>query len=533
MHRRSLLSLPLALGASLASPLASPALGQDLRRKTLRIVPHADLAVLDPITTTAVISTNHGYNVFDTLYAVNGRMEPQPQMAEGHTVSDDGRAWTIRLREGLRFHDGAPVRAIDCAASIERWTKSIDTFGQILAPLVERYETPDERTLRIHLTRPFPLLIDALAKADACVPFIMPERLARSNPRRPLTEMVGSGPYEFVPGELVSGSRVVYRKFAGYQPRAEAPDWASGGKVAHFDRVEWHIVGDAATAQSALLTGEVDWLEAPIADLLPSLARNRQIRLGQIHPSGQLGLMRLNCLQPPFDNEKIRRALMQAINQEDYMLAVAGEDRSGWTTCPGLFPRGTQYYTENAAALMPGNSSAEAVRKAFAEAGYAGQKIVVLHAADHRTIEPLGQVTYDLLRRAGLNVELQAADWGTIASRRGNREPVDRGGWSIFHTYGTATVYGTPALSPLLRGNGAQGWFGWWQKQEVEDALQSWLYAPTPEQRRDIAFGMNRAAMQGAATIPLGQVMSKTAFRADITGIRPGNAPYPWGVQRA
>ncbi|MFC3123462.1 ABC transporter substrate-binding protein [Pseudoroseomonas globiformis] len=529
MHRRTLLSAPLLLGAG----LAAPAIGQDTRRQTLRIVPHADLAVLDPITTTAVISAHHGYNVFDTLYAVNGQMEPQPQMAEGHSVSDDGRVWTIRLREELRFHDGAPVRGVDCAASIERWTKGVDTFGQIVGHVVDRYDAPDDRTLRIHLKRPFPLLLDALGKADPCVPFIMPERIARSDPRRPVTEMIGSGPYEFVRDELVSGSRVVYRKFADYQSRNEVPDWASGAKVAHFDRIEWHIVGDPATAQSALMTGEVDWLEAPIADLLPSLARSRQVKIDRIHPSGQMGLMRLNCLQPPFDNPAIRRAMMLAVNQEDYMMAAGGDDRSGWTTCPSLFPRGTPYYTENAAELMPGDASIADVREAFEKAGYAGEKIAVLHPADHRTIEPLGQVTYDVLRRAGLNVDLQTGDWGTISSRRASREPVERGGWSIFHTYGTATVYGTPALSPLVRGSGTQGWFGWWENQAVEELVNEWLYAPQPQSRQEIAFRINRLCMEGAATIPLGQLMGKTAYRADLQGVRQGNAPYPWNVRRA
>jgi len=188
--------------------------------KLLRYVPTADLSVLDPSWTTTQVSITHGYYVFDTLYGIDHTQTPRPQMAEGASVSDDGRVWSIRLRDGLMFHDGEKVLARDAAASLRRWAAR-DVYGQTLGAVVEAFEAQDDRTIRVRLKRPFPLILDTLAK--------------------PNTEMVGSGPYRFMKSEFVPGSSAAYEKFAGYVPRQEPPDWASGGKVAKIARYEWKI----------------------------------------------------------------------------------------------------------------------------------------------------------------------------------------------------------------------------------------------------------------------------------------------------
>jgi peptide/nickel transport system substrate-binding protein len=197
MRRRMLMKSAavtlLAARGSGATSLAAPAVAQPANTATLRFVPQANLTLLDPVFTTATVTSNHGYYVFDTLYSVGPDGISHPQMAEGHTISDDRLTWHIRLREGLLFHDGSPVRAIDCIASIQRWAVR-DPFGQLLAAAVESYSAADDRTLVIKLIQPFPLLAMALGKADSSVPFIMPERLARTAADKPVTEMIGSGP---------------------------------------------------------------------------------------------------------------------------------------------------------------------------------------------------------------------------------------------------------------------------------------------------------------------------------------------------
>jgi peptide/nickel transport system substrate-binding protein len=528
MHRRTLLKTALA-GASL---LAAPAIAQSLRASTLRFVPQANLASVDPIWTTATVTTNHGYYVYDTLYAVNGRMQPQPQMAAGHEVSDDGRVWRIRLRDGLTFHDATPVLARDCAASLARFC-AVDEFGKLLGRVVDKFGAADDRTLEIRLTRPFPLLLDVLAKPDARVPFIMPERIAKTDATKAITEVIGSGPYRFLPDEYNSGSRVAYAKFDAYVPRSEAPDWASGAKTAHFSRVEWNIITDPATSAAALQNGEIDWWENPIADLIPSLAKNPDVRMQILNPTGQMAVMRLNNLQAPFDSLAIRRAVMMAARQEDYMSAVYGdEDKSVWRTCYSLFPCGTPLESEGGSELLQGPHDPSAVRAALAAAGYTGEKVVILNPTDFPTIGPLGQVTYAALKAAGMNVELAESDWGTVIQRRTSREPVDKGGWSIFHTWGSGAAWANPAVSSIVRGLGAAGWFGWWSSPDVERKVSEWLDAPDDASRKVLSDAINRAALEGVASIPLGMSFVRTMFRKDIAGVMQGNSPYPWNARR-
>jgi peptide/nickel transport system substrate-binding protein len=529
MNRRRLLQ------AAAASILSAPAVSRAQRGpdpRVLRFVPQANLTSLDPIWTTATVTNNHGFAVYDTLYSVDRRFRPRPQMAEGHTVSDDGLNWRIRLRDGLRFHDGEPVRAQDCAASLSRWARR-DAFGQILDTRVERWGAADDRTVEIRLTRPFPAMLDALAKSFAQVPFIMPERIARTDPNTQITEVVGSGPFRFLRDEFVSGSRAAYTRFDGYVPRQEAPEWATGGKVAHLERIEWHIIPDAATAGAALQAGEVDWWEQPLADLLPTLSRNRAIEMMVADPIGYLGFLRFNHLHAPFSDIRARRAVQAAVNQEDYMQAVNGPDRSLWETCFSLFPCGTDYATTAGAERLQGPPALDRARAEIAAAGLAGARAVVINPTDFAIIRPMGEITADLLRRIGLNTELAASDWGTVVTRRANREPPERGGWSVFHSFGQAGNFINPAVNPLTRGQGAGGWFGWYGNDVVERLTAEWLDAPDETARRRIAAEIGQVANSDVATIPLGRFFVRTAFRRPLTGVLQGTAPYFWNVRRA
>ncbi|QCK84573.1 ABC transporter substrate-binding protein [Phreatobacter aquaticus] len=522
MHRRTLLK-----GAAV-SLIAAPALGQDWRASTLRFIPQANLSSLDPIWTTATVTNNHGYYVFDTLYAVDMNFKPQPQMAEGHEVLDGGKRWRFKLREGLKFHDGSPVRSADCIASIKRWSQR-DPFGQLVGKVTESWQAIDDRTFEVKLTRPFTLLLEALGKADTPA-FIMPERLAQTEATRQVSEVVGSGPYKFVAPEFNSGSRVVYEKFDGYVPRSDAPSRGAGAKVANFQRIEWHIMPDPATAASAIMRGEMDWWERPPADLQPLLARNRDIVREVTDSSGRIAIMRLNHLQAPFNNVKVRQAVRMAVAQEDYMRASQGDDPTAWKVCRSLWPHGTPYYSGEQEDLMP--QSIAKAKEALKASGYAGEKVVIINPTDFPDIGPLGQVSADILGKIGMNIDLAETDWGTVIQRRGSREPVDKGGWSIFHTTGPAPGWGNPALSLLVRGQGARGWFGWYESAKAEALADEWLFAPDEAGQKKAAVELGRLALEDVATVPLGQFTLKTAYRKTLTGMLPGSAPYPWGLKR-
>ena len=523
MRRRFLLSSVGLVAAGL-----SPARAQRPDPRVLRYVPQANLAVLDPIWTTAAVSVVHGYTVFDTLYGMDGQGRPQPQMAEGHSVSDDGRTWTIRLRDGLSWHDGAPVLARDCVASLQRWSRR-DTFGQSLAQAVDRWGHVDDRTLEIRLKSPFPRLAKAIARISSTAAYMMPERLARTDPFQQVTEMTGSGPFRFVQDEFMSGARVVYRKFDGYVPRAEAPSGTAGGKVAHFDRVEWQIIPDVATAAAALNRGEVDWWDQVAPDLTPLLRRNKDVTLGVNDPGGYVGMLRFNTLHPPFDNPAIRRAVLYAANQDDYLRAITGNDPEIFSECHRMWPCGTPYGAETGPKAPADLAKARAMLK---EAGYAGEKVVVLSPSDLPSIGPFGDVTVDLLRKLGMNVELVQTDWGTVVQRRASKEPINKGGWSIFHTWWPSATIANPTTNPTLRGQGQQGWFGWYRNDRVEQLAAEWLLAPSESEQARIAAAIEDESLQQVPIVPLGRYFIRTAYRSNLTGFVRSSMNLPWGVRR-
>jgi peptide/nickel transport system substrate-binding protein len=513
------------VGAAGAAALAAPAVAQ--KAKVLKFVPTADLSSLDPHWTTTQTVQTHGYYVFDTLFGVNAKLEPKPQMAEGYVVEDDGRTWLITLRPGLKFHNGEPVLARDCAQSLKRWSAR-DVFGQTAGAFVEEWGTKDDRTIRVKLKRPFPLLADALGKPNGMVPFIMPEHLAKTDPNKQVTEMIGSGPYRFIANEFVQGSHVAYEKFDAYVPRQEPAEWTVGGKVAKIGRVEWKVIADPSTVAAALQNQEVDWWEQVQPDLLPLVKRMQHMRVHNTNPIGYNGTLRFNHLNPPFNNLAVRRAVALGLPQEDYMRAVTGNDDSLFVTCKALFPCGTRYGQEIGKDVIRGDL--KAAQAALKASGYNGEKTVVLNPADVPSIAPFGHVTYDYLRKLGMNVELADTDWGSLVQRRNSKEPVEKGGWSVFHTWWFGTSLATPAISTVIRGLGAKGWAGWYENAEVERLTAEWLVAPTEAERDKAALAIHEETMRTLPSLPLGRFFINTAYRKDLSGMLEGTTPVAWNL---
>jgi peptide/nickel transport system substrate-binding protein len=458
---------------------------------------------------------------------VDSKLRPHPQMAEGHTVSDNGRVWEIKLRDGLKFHDGEPVLARDCAASLKRWGAR-DIFGQTLASFVEEWGTKDDRTIRISLKAPFPMLPNALGKPNGMIAAMMPERLAKTDPNKQVTEMVGSGPYRFLKDEYVSGSSAAYRRFENYVPRDEKAEWTSGGKRANIEMVQWRTIPDMSTAAAALQNGEADWWEQTQPDMIPMMRKRADLTVAATNPIGYVGVMRFNHLNAPFNNPAIRRAVLLGLRQEDYMRAVTGNDTNAFKECKSLFPCGTQYGQELGKDLITGDL--DAARAALKAAGYNNEKVVIINPADVASIAPFGHVTYDYFRKLGLNVELADTDWGTVIQRRNNKGPVDQGGWSVFHSWWIGTSVATPAVSTMIRGLGATGWPGWYSSALIEKLTSEWLVATNEEERNRLIEAIHRDSLNQVPTVPLGQFSLYTTYSKKLTGMLEGTTPYPWNL---
>ncbi len=385
--------------------------------------------------------------------------------------------------------------------------------------------------MKVKLKRPFPLLADAIGKPNGMVPVIMPEHLAKTDPNRQVTEMIGSGPYRFIAREFVQGSHVAYQRFEGYVPRQEAPDWTTGGKVAKIERIEWKVISDPSTVAAALQSQEVDWWEQVQPDLLPLVKRVPHLRVQNTNPIGYNGMLRFNHLNPPFNNIAVRRAVALGLVQEDYMRAVTGNEESLFVSCKSLFPCGTRYGEEIGKDVIKGDLTA--ARAALRASGYNNEKVVILNPADVPSVAPFGHVTFDYLKKLGMNVELVDTDLGTLVHRRTSREQAGSGGWSIFHTWLFGASAAHPAVAIAVRGLGARGWAGWFENAKIESLTAEWLSAATEAERDTLVAAIHRETMDTVPSLPLGRFFINTVYNRDLKGMLECISPLPWNLEWA
>lgn len=528
MKRRTFLG---TAAATAAAPLAAPAYAQG--SKVLKFIPQSDVTVLDPIWTTAYVTRNHGFMIYDTLYGTDGNYQATPQMAAGHVVEDGGKQWTITLRDGLKFHDGEKVLARDCVPSIKRWGAR-DAFGASLMAVTDAIEAVDDKRIRFRLKKPFPLLAAAIGKSGSNMCPILPERLAKTSPFKQVTDMTGSGPFKWNAKERVTGSRAVYEKNTDYVPLASGtPSGTSGPKVVHYDRVEWHVIPDVATKTGAMQSGELDWWENPPADNAQVLALDKKLVVRILDPSGLCGCMRMNQLNPPFDNPAVRRVLLDAVYQKEYVVAIAGTDPKLWHVPCGYFTPGTPMASTEGLKRFTEEKDYKKLQAQLKEAGYKGEKVVLMMPTDFPELKAEAEVGLDILKKCGFNVDGQAMDWGSVVQRRASQKPIADGGWSVFHTFWTGLDWLNPAVNAYLRGQGkAGGQPGWPSSPKIEELHDQWLAAADEKEQKELAVKLQEQALIDVPYVPVGQYFQNTAYKKDITGILDGFVIF-WNVRPA
>ena len=499
---------------------------------TVRAVMHSGISILDPIVTTAHITRNHGYMIFDTLLSMNSQYEPKPQMAD-FTVSDDKMTYSFRLRDGLLWHDGEPVTAEDCVASLKRWAAR-DAGGQMLMDSLASLTATDAKTITLTLSKPFPYVLQLIAKPASLVPFMMPKRLAETAPTEAIKEQVGSGPFRFVASEYRPGDRSVYAKFDRYRPRDEPADWLSGGKAVNVDRVEWINMPDAQTASNALVAGEIDYYEQPPVDLLPLFqGQPDTIKIGDLNTLGYQTMGRMNFLHPPFDDIRIRKAALYALNQESVLLALIG-DPTRFETCPSIYGCGTPFSTDagDGAATIGKTGDVAKAKALLQEAGYDGKPIVIMHPTDTPSTSQQPVVAAALLRTAGFKVDLQPMDWQTLVGRRASQKPPAEGGWNMFFTNWVIPEVWNPIVNPMINGRGKKGFFGWPDDPVLETLRAAFVTAETDVQRKAIAKTIQERAYDQVIYVPLGQYRPPSAWRTILNGIVASPIPVFWTLRK-
>src|SRR6202171_1897250 len=514
---------------ALSAALTSQALAAG---KTITAVMHSDLRVIDPGFTTAYITRDHGYMVYDTLLATDSNFKIQPQMADWK-VSDDKLTYTFTLRDGLKWHDGAPVTAEDCVASLKRWGKN-DNMGQKLMDFTASIEATDAKTITLKLKEPYGLVLESIGKPSSYVPFMMPKRLAETPPGQQIKEQIGSGPFKFVQAEFQPGVKAVYEKNKDYVPRKEAPSWTSGGKVVKVDRVEWITMADAQTAVNALQSGDIDFMENPSFDILPVLAANKELKVENLNQLGFQTLGRMNFLYPPFDNVKVRRAAFMAMNQKDVLDALVGNPEY-YKICGAVFVCGTPLESDvGSETLVKGTGMAEA-KKLLAESGYDGTPVVIMAPGDVVTLKAQPVVAAQLLRTAGFKVDVQATDWQTVVTRRASQKPPKEGGWDMFFTNCVRRDVVNPIANFSVNAKGKNGgWFGWPDDPKMEALRDAFARSLSPEEQKKIAADIQKEAYDQVIYVPLGQYLAPSAWRKSLSGVLDGPAtPIFWNIDKS
>jgi peptide/nickel transport system substrate-binding protein len=512
------------LGLALLLPIGGPKAAD----KVLRVVPHADLKVLDPHTNTATITLMHGAMIYDTLFSWDSKIHPKPQMVESYQVSPDRLVYTFTLRSGLNFHDGQPVTTGDVIPSIKRWMVR-NTFGQTLATFVDGIEANDNKTFVIRLKEPFAFVEMALGAPDSV---IMRAEDAATDPFKAVTETIGSGPFRFVRSEWNPGARVVYEKNPDYLPRAEAADGLSGGKIVKLDRVEWLVLPDPFTKSTALQQGEVDMIDQLPHDQIPILEHAPGVVIGRVSLIDSYGIIRPNHLYPPFDKPQARQALALAANQPEYTSAAFGDQR-WWSECWSFFVCGSANGTEAGAEPYRKQDLARA-KELFAAAGYKGEKIVLITTGEIASIAALGDVTADNLRKIGVNVELAVSDWGTMVARRAKKDPPGQGGWNLFHT----TVGGTGMSSPLTNfainsSCAGDNWFGWPCDAKTEELRGAYIRAAEEAPSRAALEALHQHLWEALPDVPVGQFVQPWAWRSNVSGVLRANLIVFWNIDKS
>ena len=513
--------------AALALSLVLPAIAQD---KVLRVVPHSNLNILDPIWTTQYMARNHGYMVYDTLFGTDEKNRIQPQMVDKWSESPDHRLWTFTLRAGLAFHDGAPVTGEDVIASLQRWGKR-DAMGQKLMTFVERMDEPSPNTFRIFLREACGFVLEALGKPSSNVPFIMPKRIADTPADKQIEDATGSGPYIFVKEEFKPGDKAVYIKNAKYVPRKEPPSGTAGGKRVYVDRVEWNLaLRDAQAQVNALQRGEVDILEQPAFESYEPLKADKNIQIVNSNPLGFQYMCRFNHLYPPFNSQKIRQAALAAMTQEPFLRAQVGV-KEFYHSCPSMFTCNTPYGSAKGSDIQS-KSNMRKAQQLLKASGYDGTPVVLMKPTDLAAIQKLPEVAAQLLRQAGFKVDLQAMDWNTVVTRRAKKDPPAQGGWNMFCTAWVAPDIWNPIANPAVGAMGEKSWFGWPTDEKLEQLRDAFARETDAAKKKSLAEDIQARAFEIGTHAPLGEYIEPLAARRNITGFVTGPGNLYWNIRK-
>jgi len=488
---------------------------------SITAVLESEVVFMDPHSTTANITRTFHFMTHDTLFAMDQAGKIQPQMVGAYTISDDKLTYSFTLRDGLAFQDGAPVTATDVVASLKRWAPK-DVLGRMLFAQVASLDATDAKTVSLKLKEPFPLVLEILGKPNAIVPFIIPARLAGEEK---ITDITGSGPFIFRKELWRTGDSMVLDRNPAYVPRKEKPDFLAGGKDVKIDRITLRVIPDVSTAASALLAGEIDYLQYVPWDWIDRLKKDKNVRLMSLGGLDQFqGNFRLNHANPPFDNPAVRRVLWKLVDQQAMLQAIGIPQEFAAPPCASFWMCGTPL--ESKAGAEAFRYDIDAARAELKAAGYKGEKVVVMELPNSPTAMNPALVLVDAMKKAGFNVDEQSMDWATLLQRR-----VKKDSWGLFAVYSNGVDMSNPLTHFYVAANCAE-FAGWSCAPEVKPLMAEFIKAETPVERKAVADRIQAAMYQSTPSVMWGQFTVPTAYRSSVTGLVESSFPMFWQVEK-
>jgi peptide/nickel transport system substrate-binding protein len=489
---------------------------------TLNAVLESEITTLDPMRNTAYINRTFGFLVYDTLFGMDSAMHPQPQMVERWSESEDHLRWSFTLRPGLKWHDGSAVTAADCVASLERWEPR-DPLGRLLASATATMAADNERSFTIVLNAPYPLMLDTLGKPASIVPFMMPAKLAKTPPDQSITTVDGSGPFVFRADLWRPGNSMVFDRNPSYVPRPEAPDFLAGGKTVKIDHLVLHVIPDTSTQVSALLLGEIDYLQYVPFDWITRLEKTPGLKLIGLDGLGAFGgSYIINHATGPFADPAVRRVLWKLVNQQAVLAAIGVPPGFARLDCKSYWLCGTPLSTDAGSSVA--HYSIDEARADLAKTAYKGESVIIMEWPDNPTQMAASAVLVDGMRRAGFTVEEQSMDFATILARRTKKE-----GWSLLAMWSYGFDLGNP-LTHFYVANNCADYPGWSCDPRITALMPKFAAATTDDQRRQIAAQIQEAAYDSVPSVMWGQFVEPGAYKASLRGLIQSSIPVFWGV---
>lgn len=465
---------------------------------------------LDTHTTTATIAYQIAWHVFETLYTYDRQYAAIPHLAEGHTVTDGGRRYTITLRKGVRFHNGKDLTAADAAASVMRWGR-LHTTGKTLFKTVEAVEAKDPHTLVIHLKEPSGSLLYALASPYLA---IHPRSVLDAAGDQPVKELVGTGPFRFV--EHRPDRHIRLARFKDYAPRPEPTDGHGGRRTAWVDEIHFLPVPEVAVRLAGIESGEYHFAQTIKQDQYERLKANPKLELSIVRPSLWITAAP-NHKQGVMANRKIRQAMQAVLDMDPIMMAAGGHKAFARVDGALYFPEQGLFHTQGGVTgyNLKNKDRARALLK---EAGYSGQPVRWITTKEYDYMYNSAVVAKQQMEEVGFKVDLQVLDWATLVQRRGKPEL-----WDIFTTGITFTP--DPALTSNLQCN----WPGWWCHEEKERLLAELIREGDPRKRRAVIERIQAVFYEDVGRIKMGDLFTMYGSR-DLRGFQAGPFLHFWNV---